>query len=421
MRALIYELPHALGVGALDIAGRPLVLRQLQWLRELGIEDVVVELASHPSAAPRAELLLGSDPLCRGVMVLPSRAPLGVEQLAARVGLLPESLFLALPASLLVAGRCELAATATRYAPRVPSGPDLGAVQLELRTREERPDGEPVPFEGWATEITDRSRAHGVSCALLDHSLQGVLIHAAELKRGVWCARGSRIAEDATVLPPVLVDAGARVLSRARIGPNVVLGRGVVVEREAVLSDLAVAPRVVIGEAARLRQAHVDGRASIDFVSGARSVHDDPLVVSSLVGTPTAPLSRTLALFTLALLLLPWLLAALIAYVSGRAAVERMPFQGRTLLRGRLGLAPLDLLPALVDVVLGRRDLLGVAQPQALEIESAREGLPLRVGALDITGRLAPGASTSTALLMWRWYTRNKRFALDRRLFGGQD
>ena len=43
VRALVYELSGAVGVGAVDVAGRPLLVRQLQSLRDLGVQDEVVE------------------------------------------------------------------------------------------------------------------------------------------------------------------------------------------------------------------------------------------------------------------------------------------------------------------------------------------------------------------------------------------
>jgi hypothetical protein len=236
------------------------------------------------------------------------------------------------------------------------------------------------------------------------------------VRTGIWLARGARVAEDAILLPPTLIGPDARVFGKARIGPNVVVGQSAVIEREAVLSEVTVAPGTLVGEASRVRQAQVDARGITSLADHARTELNDPLQLTSVVEPGAALGSRVLALGLGALLLVPWLIGFLFAVARQRRVVRSLPWRGDVLHVGDLGVGVLDLLPALVDVVLGSRDLLGVALPSALEVEGDRAEGPARVGALDLSGALAPHASLSTLLWMWRWYLQNKTPRLDRRL-----
>jgi len=427
VRALIYELADQPGRGALEIAGLCLLVRQLEWLRDMGIEDVVVEVATDPSASERAALLLGPDPLTAKARVVPTAQPIGLEALAARAGLAEDEPFLALPANLLV--RAQLPAfegpTAHTVAPP-PFGGDIPAARVVVRTRAHDVADEGALVPGWALAVNDVSTAHMLSCAVLGGQADGVLIHAAEVRPGIWLARGARVAEEATLVPPVLLGPEARVFAKARLGPNVVVGKRALVEREVVLSEVHVAPTTLVGEASRIRQAHVDAHGLTSLADGSRTEIDDPLLLSSTSYRGPAPLARLLAALLWLALGGLWLLVALCARLVGRRALRTLRFRNTTLHMGALGIALLDLVPALWDVVRGRRDLVGVAAESALE-DAARaprqEGTfapPLRPGAIDVAPVLAPGASAATLRSMWRWYLENKSATLDRQLLAGR-
>jgi hypothetical protein len=418
-RALIFELPGAVGAGALDIAGQPLLIRQLQWLRDQGIEDVVVEVTVGHAAAERAGWLLGTDPLTLRCQVIPSRSALGALGLAEHAGLASDELFLALPADSLICGPWQApeVARVVRY-PAPAFAPQAPTPLLEVRSRNQvAPSDETPATEGWALAIRDLGAAHALSCAVLAGEVGDVLVHAAELRPGIWLARGARVAEDAMLVAPVLVGPRARVLAKAQLGPNVIIGADAVIERDAVLVEVGVRADTLVGEGAHIRNARVDARGITSFAESARTDVDDPLQLASAIDRASPLTVRWLALCGVLALGIPWLLAFSITVVRGRRVVRQLPWRGRSLHLGTIGLAMLDLVPALVDVLRGRRDLLGVAQPRALEVEGARSDGPARAGALDVSGALAPGASMSTLLWMWRWYLLNKGFALDRRLF----
>jgi hypothetical protein len=421
MRALIYALDGAPAVGALDLAGRPVLVRQLQWLRDLGIEDVVVEVAMSPAAARLGGLLLSVDPLVARCVTLPTAAPIGVDELADRAGLDDDALFVALPADLLGHARFELPTRTARYrlAPPV-FAPHERGVELVFRTRHSSPSGEPTSLPGWGLSVREPSLAHALGCAALLGQAEGLVVHGAEVKPGIWYARGARVAEDATIVPPALIGVGARVFARARLGPNVLVGDGAVIERDAVLSEVSVAPDTLVGEGARIRQAHVDPRGMTSLADGVRAEVDDPLLLAHVHGPSVATGPRAIALIAALLLLGPWLIASLFAALIGRAPVRTLRWEGARLHVGTLGIGLLDLVPALFDVLRGTRDLIGIAPTLAAE---ARETPPFpeaRAGAIDVTAALAPQASRPTLRAMWRWYLRNKRPPLDRALLAAK-
>jgi hypothetical protein len=417
VRALIYELAGAIGAGALDVAGRPLLIRQLQWLRDRGIEDIVVEIASGAHANMRGALLLGTDPLTLRCLVIPTRCAIGPLGLADRAGLADDELFVALPANMVVHAELALPSQPTSYA----FGPPSFAVQespaiLAVRSRLQEAESSTEYGTGWALRVADPAAAHTLSCAILGGQASGFIVHGAEVRTGIWLARGARVAEDATLLPPTLIGADARVFAKARVGPNVIVGDGAVIEREVVLSEVTVAPGTLVGEASRVRQAQVDPRGITSLADHARTELNDPLQLTSVVEPGAQLTSRVLALLLVLLLLAPWAVGVIVSAVRHKRVVRRVPWRGEVLHVGTIGVGLLDLMPALLDVVLGGRDLIGVASPSALEVEGDRVEGPSRVGAIDLSAALAPGASLSTLLWMWRWYLENKTARLDRTL-----
>jgi hypothetical protein len=416
VRALIHEREDRIGAGAFDIAGRPLVVRQLQVLRELGIEEVVVEVCEGPRAPERAAWLLGSDPLVSKVTVVPSGSPLGVAELARRAGLEPQVPFVSLAADTLFHAPIDLARVPARYDLTPPRGTDLTEAEVSVESLTRRATSSPEALGGWGARVTSEGAAHQLGCAALAGSATGVMIHAAEVSPGVWAARGAHIAEDATVHAPVLLGVDAVVLSRASVGPRVVIGDRAVIEREATVADAIVEPDTLVGESTQLKHVCADARGTTQLSDGRRHDVTDPLVLASRGGTATLG-ARLAALALLVVLALPWLCVALVRRLSGKPSASVMVVGVNTLRQGEIGVGWLDVAPCLMDVLAARRDLVGVNDRKALQIALSRPSHgALRAGALDISRSLAPGANVSTLLRMWRWYTVHKDGRLDRRL-----
>jgi hypothetical protein len=430
LRAVIHERPECPGVGALDVAGRPLLIRQLQFLRSLGVGAVYIEICEGAelgsradprasSALERAERLLGHDPLTSDVRVIPSARPLGSTELARRAGLGPDELFLALPADVAAQGKLDLQVDApTRYELPAPVGLGADRVTLELRTRRAPADQAPIMAgDGWGYSLRNHDQAHALGCCALEGRAPGLLVHAAEVRPGVWLARGARVSSDAQLVGPVLIGPDARVMAEAKVGPRALLGQGTVVERNAVVSETSVAPHTIVGEGARIRGAHASEHGLVSFADGSLIPVDDALTLCGRGQVGTALSSRLLALLLLVLLATPWLCGLGVRRLLGRPSVRALKTRRGRIHVGASGLGVVDLLPALFDVVMGHRDLIGINDHRALE-EACRGGAePPRSGALDVSTALAPGASPQTLLRMWRWYQAHKSAALDRALW----
>jgi hypothetical protein len=301
MLAVIYRGSTTPDLPLLPIAGRPLILRQLQWLRACGFDQVAVEV---PDGADGSEVArcLQEDPLGWDVVPVATDAPLPPAEVARRAGFPEDVIVLGMQADSLGGGDLAqiylLASSLVAKRGTGPSG-DL-VIQLPPPAFLPRPFGDlsllllgacrgmgqVATGNGWGTSVRCAADAIALGAAVLEGRMRSLapwlLIHAAERSPGVWVARGGRIETGAKVVPPVLVGAGALVRSGAQIGPRVYLGDRAVVERGAVLADALVAPATIVGEGvtaesvlltpAGIRHAERDG---------AFLPIEDPLILAS--------------------------------------------------------------------------------------------------------------------------------------------
>lgn len=81
--------------GLFDVAGVPLIARQIDWLRAVGASPIVVEIGDDEGSGELCDWILDVDE--DGLMMVPTSSPLGPRALAARAGS-PEGIpFLAVP------------------------------------------------------------------------------------------------------------------------------------------------------------------------------------------------------------------------------------------------------------------------------------------------------------------------------------
>jgi hypothetical protein len=427
--AIIYEESPLIGVGWTDIAGRPLLVRQLQWLRDCGIEDVVVEVCTGPHAHARGRFLLSDEPLISRAVTLPTNGPQGASELARRAGIAPELLRIEIPASALCAGspatllnahspsRVRFTSDVVSHARPVIVGVTTDLARADLPTSPIEDAG----ADAWGAHIESAELAQTFGCAALSGGVSGLMIHASESaqKRHVWLARGAHVETGAKIEPPVYLGANALVVAGAHVGPCAVIGDGTVVERGAVVSNGCVAANTIVGEGVRIRHAYADQLGLVEFSDEKRISIVDDWVLSCRHSPATTLGSRATAAAMLLTLLVPWLIGGLYAIVRGISCwrtIERR--DGRRWHVGTLGWRVVDAFPALCDVLLGTRDLVGVATPDVLDIAARRRDLliELRAGALDISKSLSPEGRRDTLMRMWRWYSRHKCPVLDRAL-----
>lgn len=292
MDALISPSLTAPSAGLLDVAGKPLILRQIQWLRAIGCERIVIELPSG-ALAERLTAVLDQEPLGVGVSWAPSSgAPPRV--FASEQGL--SERVIALPGDTLGDGdlvRIYLASDGGELQILLDAPPPFaGAPPASIwvlgpgaRRRQE------LRGPGWGLRLQDEDDAFRLSLAVLDGSLPrtsktgwAVQVHASKIHSGVWVAQGAQVHDTANLVRPVFIGPHAVVGHDAVVGPGVLLGAN-----------------GRIGSLSRLQNSHVAPDASVP-----RAVE---LSSSRVVSSPTAP-ARRRPLWGLGLALLALLLVA---------------------------------------------------------------------------------------------------------------
>ncbi len=423
-RALIHEIVGQVGAGWIDIAGRALLVRQLQFLRDNRVEEVAIEVCIGAEDAARGAWLLGDDPLVARVVIVPTAYPVGSDELARRAGYGANERVLHVPANALVGGTLAFdPESAQRLILPLPIGVHGQPASLEHRAAREVPTTTRTQSAAFSIAIEDLGSALDAACAALEGRTPGVIVHALETAPGIWLARGAHVGRQARIAPPVYVGVDALILDGSRLGPRAVVLDRAVLEQGSSVVDGCVAADTLVGEGTRVRRALATPRTMVNFDDGACISIIDPLTLAGRLPSTTLA-ARACALVLLLVLGLPWLACAAVWSLRARRAHRVLRARGGVSWRiGSLGLRVLDLVPPLFDVVVGARDLLGVAREDVLAL-AARCALPAQVpraGALDLTGRLAARSSPATALAMWRWYARRKTTALDRTLLLGRE
>jgi hypothetical protein len=331
MDAVIYLTRDGFDAGAVDVAGRPLVQRQVQWLRAVGCDRIAVEVGPD-DASSGAAAALAEDPNSTCVRFVLSRSPLGPRELAARAGLSTDAI-LAVPSDVL--GDADLAPLfSTRGGATVvarmrpPDGLSLdgasvtlvrGGASIELALDEGagvlvRSARDGLSVGAWVirqqirSESASGDRPSGVVSVgnPVERAPLSVLLHGAADPRGCVLARGSVIEPGATIHGPVVLGANARICAGASVGPDVVLGAGVVVEPGAALERCVVLAEVIVGPCEhRDRVLGADGACSIDDAPSApRAKVLSAFDLASRGPEATSLLARALA-FVIAVALAP--------------------------------------------------------------------------------------------------------------------
>lgn len=297
----------------LSIAGQPLLMRQLQWLRGSGFDRIAVEIGCGQEWAEvervALEGILGWD-----VTIVRSQQPCAPLAVAAQAKFPEAAPILVLPPgvvgggdlaqAILLAARGDAGSgPGTHFVLDVSPPAELGRLtgaRLHLHGAGTG-HGE---LDGWATTISGPREAVALSACILEkRGAPGtdVLVHAAEHAPGVWLARGAVVQKGARVLAPVLVGPGAVVQAGAVVGPRVFLGGRAVVSRGARLSDAIVEPDTIVGANLAWNEVVASPAGLRDF-SGRRT-QVDPLLLAARPQRPFAAFAAV-SLLVMAVVLL---------------------------------------------------------------------------------------------------------------------
>jgi hypothetical protein len=311
----------------------------------------------------------------------------------------------------------------------IPYPLESGVVRL-LGPRRDHP--KIMQGSGWTAKIGTLRDAMALgAAALMGHlpgqggeHVWGIQIHASEIAKGIWVSRGAHVDPAAELVAPVLIGPGAIVRAGARVGPEAFIGERAVIEKGAVVTSATVAPATIIGEGLEIHACLVAPEGLTELEGGPTAHLEDSLLIGNRDTGSGAPIaSRALALALLCVLA-P---AASIVYLA-RALFGRKSWSSeRTFAKdgviclhnGLTGIGALDLVPRLVDVLLGARSLIGVTTSVQITDPSVSPGLLLDSvaapwGAIDIEPALVPdGWDVHTRLRGRAWYAQAKSKRVD--------
>lgn len=268
MDALIHLVPDAHHAPLFDVAGKPLVLRQIQWLRAAGCERIVIELPPGPLETEVARAL-DAEPLGSGIIRLPASS-LAPRLLAIEPDLGLSSRVLLLPANVLGDGDVVRALLKTSsdtievfFDPPSPKLTRLGGAcamlvgPIESALRR-------VRGPGWGALLRNEDDAFMLSLAILDGAVSAhnssawaVQVHASRVSSGVWVARGAEVHDTAHLVRPVFIGAGAVVSRDAVVGPGVLVGQEATVGSCSRLLSAAVSPGAAVPAATDVSGARI--------------------------------------------------------------------------------------------------------------------------------------------------------------------
>lgn len=425
MDAVIYRSGRDAS-GMIDVAGEPLVTRQLQWLRAAGCERVAVEVGPGPAAQAQIQRLSWEDSLGADVMLIASGRALGAPEVARRAGFSVSAPLLAITDDTLGDGDLAL------FVARAAGDGALGRLPAPLGTaarleagfvrllRPNRPT-RLVVGPGWGCRL--RTPADGFTLGMA--ALRGRLpqrggvhecpiqVHATEDAPGIFLARGAVCDEGAILVAPVLLGRRSIVRAGAEIGPDAILGTEAVVEGGAIVREALVRPNTLVGRDACVRRQSVSPEGIHEFDTGLFDPIRDADLLTSRRRPPWSP--RLFAIALGLLLALPYAFALALGRLRDRPCFVRVqnPHTGAVRHEGVTGLALFDLLPRLFDVASGARCLVGILVPtthvpEASEtLEASASAAPL--GAFGIDRALTEGTQDSKARLRAHaWYASAK-------------
>lgn len=373
-----------------DVAGTPMIIRQLEWLIASGLRRVIVERPASDERWDAMQRTLESHAAAAAIETILTPHPLGASEVARRAGVAHEP-FIAISSRVL--GNADLRqisgfSPGTKALLRPPKGfASLFDGSLSVISERSSVTTSAQSVDGWGVALESERDAHELGAAVLAGSLDGVLVHGAERAPGVWVARGGSLSEEAIVHAPVYIGPSSKVLAGATVGPNAVLGERVLLSRGAIVREAIVRDDTIVGEGLVIEHCAAQGADIEDWTTGTTASPSDPLLLAPRVQRErVAWTSRVLALIA-SLLMIPVLLTA----------------HGRALWR------------ELLEVVKGQRCWLGAnsapSEEDLAHVPLARAANRAPLGVISV--ERAMHVDGDDRLRMLAWYAGEKCLRLD--------
>lgn len=419
MYAVIHDVESTSTHGWIPIAGRPLVARQIQWLRSVRCQGIAVQIGSSAESVALGQWLARGDAIGTNVRLVASGKPLTPREIARRAGFPDGALLIAIPADVLVGG--DIGAICAHAHPTgavIALAPHCAIADIcdgtAVRVFGDEPTPTPTTREAWAIRIRSLADAFTIGLATIEgrvgrQSENGILLHAYEHERGVWLSRGAQIDPSAKLIPPVLVGMNTVIRADATIGPRVFLGDRTVVERGTRLSDAMIAPGTILGESLDLAGVAIDARGTQDLATGEyATVNESLLLAQRDKPHRTHWLGRYLALILMVIITPFWLLRRRSKFwkPDHRNANEPQSSAGR-------------LLKALAQTFRGDRTFIGLSEwtddyPKDESAALLWKSMAAPVGLIPIDAAIIPeGADDGTRLRARVYYIHEKKAFLD--------
>jgi len=271
MYALISAHPSDPLTGLYAIAGRALLLRQLAWMRTIGVDKTVVAFRSRVPAKVRA--LLESDPLGQDAICVGNVATQKPHLILERAGLQCRGPVLTIGSSTLGdadLGESFLVDTIRDVVVTIAPPPELAGAASKAYVRLVRGCALPafrMQISGWGVSLPSTRVAALVGEMVLSQAWP-LAVHAHQRRPGIWIGRGARVSPRAKLVAPVYVGRNAVVESDTYLGPGTQLGPRSVVARGAQVSGCVVRSDTVVGEGVVLHGAEVSPRGASRFADG---------------------------------------------------------------------------------------------------------------------------------------------------------
>lgn len=421
MYAVIHEVESNSTHGLIPIAGRPLVARQIQWLRSARCQGIAVQIGLSAESVALGQWLAHGDAIGTNVRLVLSGKQLSPREIARRAGFPDAGTLLAIPADVLCGGDIEALRAHARPQGSVvalPAPPALADVfdGSAIRVIGHAPP-EPHLGEAWAIRVRSLADAFTIAVSALEGRLErrsenGILLHASERGRGIWVGRGVQIDPSAQLVAPILIGANAVICAGARVGPRVFLGERSVVERRTQLANALVAPATIIGADLDLSGVALDARGTQDLFTGEHATIDETLLLARRDKQHRGNIfGRSLAAILLALFAPIWIIAQILKKRRFSRADRFSTFYRED-----------GLWDALVQTFRGQRSFIGLGAwngelPEQMPPILFWKSMGAPRGFITIDSSLAPeGADASIRLRARVYYLHEKNLALDLRL-----
>jgi NDP-sugar pyrophosphorylase family protein len=271
---------------------------------------------------------------------------------------------------------------------------------LEEHLRRIAPGEQSFPEVGRPLDVSSFSSYLTAHHTILAKQFPGLLLNGREVEPGIWLSRNVVLHPTAQLFPPVYIGDNCEIGLGVKVGPDVVIGHGSVLDNHCMVTRSHILPGSYVGQHLELEDVLVDRNLLINArVGGAMKVKEVNILASMSEGHlwrgMTGLLARVLALILLVPAIPVLLLTALILKIARpgpvlhRKEVVQLPATGEPESWQTFKLwsfaafeepdteAPscslrrlfLQFLPALVNVLRGQLRFVGVPPRNRQEIQ----------------------------------------------------